>query len=51
VYTLLAIEFASTFMTISDICHWFGSGFGNIQLSAVDTPMLGSFVAAAVASL
>ena len=34
--------------------QWFGSGYGNllelgnIQLSGVDTPMLGAFVAAAV---
>jgi hypothetical protein len=41
-------------MVISDMYHWFASGFGsilalgNIELSAVDTPMLGAFVAAAV---
>ena len=41
-------------MTISDMFQWFGSGYGNliqlgnIQLSGVDTPMLGAFVAAAV---
>ena len=41
-------------MTISDMFRWFGSGYGNllelgnVQLSPVDTPMLGAFVAAAV---
>ena len=41
-------------MTISDIFHWFATGFGSIlalgqiELSAVDTPMLGAFVAAFV---
>ena len=41
-------------MVISDFYHWFATGFGsvlglnNIQLSAVDTPMMGAFVAAAV---
>jgi hypothetical protein len=41
-------------MNISDIFHWFASGYGNIvilgdiELSAVDTPMIGAFVAAAV---
>jgi hypothetical protein len=41
-------------MTLYDMFRWFGSGYGNIielgkiQLSAVDTPMLGAFIAAAV---
>ena len=53
-YTVFLLEFASILMTISDMYQWFGSGYGNllelgnIQLSGVDTPMLGAFVAAAV---
>ena len=41
-------------MSISDMYHWFAKGFGsilalgNVQLSTVDTPMIGAFVAAAV---
>jgi len=54
VYTVFLIELASILMSISDMFQWFGSGYGNlialgnIQLSGVDTPMLGAFVAAAV---
>jgi hypothetical protein len=54
VYTVFLFEFVSILMTISDMFQWFGSGYGNlielgnIQLSGVDTPMLGAFVAAAV---
>lgn len=53
-YTVFLLELASSIMVISDMYHWFASGFGsilalgNIELSAVDTPMLGAFVAAAV---
>ena len=53
-YTVFILELASILMTISDMFQWFGSGYGNlielgnIQLSGVDTPMLGAFIAAAV---
>ena len=53
-YTVFIIELASILMTLSDMFQWFGSGYGNliklgdIQLSGIDTPMLGAFVAAAV---
>jgi len=54
VYTVFSLEIASSIMTISDIFHWFATGYGSIlalgqiQLSAVDTPMLGAFIAAFV---
>jgi len=54
VYIVFSLEIASSIMTISDIFHWFAAGFGSIaalgeiELSAVDTPMLGAFVAAFV---
>lgn len=41
-------------MTFGDWYHWFAEGFGNLSaiddvfLSGIDTPMLGSFVAAIV---
>ena len=53
-YTVFILELISILMTISDMFKWFGSGYGNlielgnIQLSGVDTPMLGAFIAAAV---
>ena len=54
VYTVFSMEFASSIMSIYDMYHWFAKGFGSIlalgdvQLSTVDTPMMGAFVAAAV---
>ena len=41
-------------MSLYHMYHWFAEGFGSIlaldkiQLSSVDTPMMGAFVAAAV---
>jgi hypothetical protein len=54
VYGVFLLELASIIMVIYDMYRWFVSGFGsilalgNVQLSSVDTPMMGSFVAAIV---
>ncbi|KAJ7286455.1 hypothetical protein C8J57DRAFT_664216 [Mycena rebaudengoi] len=52
VYIVFLIDFASTIMSFADAYHWFAEGFGNlltlddIHLSAIDTPMIGAFLAA-----
>jgi hypothetical protein len=54
VYIVFSMEIAASIMTISDIFHWFATGYGNllalsrIELSAIDTPMLGAFIGAFV---
>ncbi|KAJ7493150.1 hypothetical protein B0H11DRAFT_2005112 [Mycena galericulata] len=54
VYSVFLLDLASTLMCIGDVYHWFGAGFGNLLavddvfLSAFDTPMIGSFLAAIV---
>ncbi|KAJ7286465.1 hypothetical protein C8J57DRAFT_664430 [Mycena rebaudengoi] len=52
VYIVFLIDLASTTMSFADAYHWFAKGFGNllalddIYLSAFDTPLLGSLLAA-----
>lgn len=54
VYGVFFLDTVSTMMTFGDWYHWFAEGFGNLSaiddvfLSGIDTPMLGSFVAAIV---
>ncbi|KAJ7286449.1 hypothetical protein C8J57DRAFT_664097 [Mycena rebaudengoi] len=52
VYIVFLLDLASTTMSFADAYHWFAAGFGNlsalddIYLSAIDTPMIGSLLAA-----
>ncbi|KAJ7286436.1 hypothetical protein C8J57DRAFT_1497095 [Mycena rebaudengoi] len=52
VYIVYLLELAATTMYFADAYHWFCEGYGNlfflddIFLSAIDTPMIGSFLAA-----
>ncbi|KAJ7286422.1 hypothetical protein C8J57DRAFT_663598 [Mycena rebaudengoi] len=52
VYLVYLLDLASTTMCFADAYHWFAVGYGNlfylddIYLSAIDTPMLGAFLAA-----
>jgi hypothetical protein len=52
VYIVFLLDLASTTMCFADSYHWFAAGFGNlsalddIYLSAIDTPMIGSLLAA-----
>ncbi|KAJ7286446.1 hypothetical protein C8J57DRAFT_1708735 [Mycena rebaudengoi] len=52
VYIVYLLELAATSMYFADVIHWFAVGYGNlfflddIYLSAIDTPMIGSFLAA-----
>ncbi|KAJ7286429.1 hypothetical protein C8J57DRAFT_663778 [Mycena rebaudengoi] len=52
VYIVYLLDLASTTMCFADAYHWFAEGYGNlfylddIYLSAIDTPMLGAFLAA-----
>ncbi|KAJ7241395.1 hypothetical protein C8J57DRAFT_1084993, partial [Mycena rebaudengoi] len=52
VYIVYLLELAATTMNFIDVHHWFAAGYGNlfflddIYLSAIDQPMMGSFLAA-----
>jgi hypothetical protein len=54
VYSVFAIDTASTILCMADVYHWFAAGFGSmialndIHFSGIDTPLMGAIIAATV---